>query len=410
MTRKLKRNWILEYSEAVDKLSEAPAAFNIWAAISTISAVLKKKVFIKRGIYDIYANLYVVLVGPPGVGKGLAIHPAHAFAKDTNPPLANYISDRVTAPRIIELLAKGFSTVTVNNGNLVGGVEASAILQASELPTFLGSSDWMLSFLCDSWDRGSFEYDTKNKGTHIVKNMCVSLIGACVPDFIRNLNKQGTPETAISGGFTARTIFVFAADKSKSLVWPQGFKDSAWGRQIQTNLANDIEHISKLGGEFTWLPSSMVIFERFYKSIAAKEDDSDVVRNFKARQNIHVLKTAMCFSAASRDDLVIDDYSINTSIALVDGVLKTLDITFRGVGESPLAEAMAKIMSYMERRGLCTRSQLIKDNYRHVTTEDLDRIIFTLHNINFMEGYTQNGRQYYRTLTPKQQAAAGLTP
>jgi hypothetical protein len=407
MPRKLKTNWVLAYSDAIDKLSEAPVAYNVWCSLSVISAVLKKRVWIKRGTYKIYPNQYIVLVGPPGVGKGTAIHPAHKFVKDSNPPLANYISDRVTAPKIIEKLAAGFNTVSVINGALVGGVEASAVLQATELPTFLGSSDWMLSFLCDAWDRGEFEYDTKGKGTHIVKGMCVSLIGACVPDFIRNLNRDSG--SAISGGFTARTIFVFANDKSKSLVWPSGFEDSASGKIIASDLQNDLEHISKLSGECTWTKTSAVLFERFYNSIKVEDDDSDVVRHFKARQNIHVLKVAMCLSAASRDDLIIDDYCIQTAIALVDGVLKTLDITFRGVGESPLAEATAKIMAYIDRRGLCTRAQMIKDNYRHVTTEDLDRIIYTLIGIHYMEGYIQGGKQYYKLLTAKQQQA-GIAP
>lgn len=395
--RKLKTNWVLSYSDAIDKLSEAPTSYNVWSALSVVSAVLKKRVWIRRGTYKIYPNQYIVLVGPPGVGKGTAIHPAHAFAKGTTPQMANYISDRVTAPKIIEKLSLGFQTTSVVNGQIVGGLEASAVLQATELSTFLGSSDWMLSFLCDAWDRGEFEYDTKGKGTHIVKGMCVSLIGACVPEFIRSINKDGA--TAISGGFTARTIFVFANDKSKSLVWPQGFEDSVKGKALAGDLQNDLEHISKLGGEFQFTKLGAVEFERFYNNIRIEDEDSDVIRHFKARQNIHVLKVAMCLSAAGRDDLLIDQYEIKTAISLVDGVKQTLDITFRGVGESPLSEATAKVMMYIEKKGICSRSELIKNTYRHCTTEDLDRIIATLTSINFVKGQSQNGSYYYRHIT-----------
>ena len=394
MPRKLKNNWILSYGDAVDKMSEAPTSFNIWCAVSVISAVMKKRTWIRRGLYKIYPNQYIVLVSPPGIGKGSAIHPAHSFVKDPKPMMANYMSDRITAPKIIENLAKGFASVSVVNGVIQNGLEASCVLQATELATFLGSSDWMTAFLCDAWDRGEFEYDTKGKGTHLIKDMCVSLIGACVPEFIRTINRDGA--NAINGGFTARTLFVFANDKSKSLVWPVGFDGNATTQKIAQDLAHDLTEIAKLNGEFTWTPTAKFLFEKFYNAVANREDDTDVVRHFKARKSTHVLKVAMCFSAAGRDDLVIDDYEINTAIALVNNVEQTLDITFRGVGESPLAEATARIQSYVERKGYVSRSEILRDNFRHITSEDLDRVLMVLESISFIKREIISGKLFYR--------------
>jgi hypothetical protein len=209
-------------------------------------------------------------------------------------------------------------------------------------------------------------------------------MAGCVPDFIRNLNKTGKPETAISGGFTARAIFVFASDKSKSIVWPQGFASTPEGKQLHADLVHDLEQIITLKGEYKWEPRAKFMFENFYRKVKIEDDDTDVIRNFKARQNIHVLKVAMCLSAASRDDLILDEYSVSTAIKLVQSVFDTLNITFRGVGESSLAEAMNRIMTYMERKGVCSRQSLVRDNYRHVTTDDLDRIIITLKQMGFL--------------------------
>jgi hypothetical protein len=395
MSKRRLANWILNYSEAVEKMSESPMAFNLWSALAVVGATMKKRTFVHRGMYKIYPNQYIVLVAPPGIGKGLAIHPALSFAKGCNPPLVNFMSDRITAPKIIERLAAGFPSTSIVGGAIVQGLEASACLQATELAVFLGSSDWMTQFLCDAWDRGEYEYDTKNKGTNIVTGMCVSLIGACVPEFVQSINRDRS--TAINGGFTARTIFVFAREKSKSIVWPHGFDDPRMAT-LKANLEHDLHQIAKLNGEFMFDKMAKVKFERFYSAIKIEEDDTEVVAHFKNRQAVHVMKTAMCLSAATRDDLVLDEYCVDTSIKLTEQVMSTLDITFRGVGESPLAEATARIQTYIERKAICSRSEILRDNHRHVVSEDLDRILIVLESIGFCERFTQGGKQFYKHL------------
>ena len=393
--RKLSTNWISAYAAALDPITEAPSAYVIWSAISVISAVLKKRVWVQRGTYKVFPNQYIVLVGPPGVGKGTAIHPAHSFIKDFKPQLSNYLSDRITAPKIIEKLANGFDAPQVLNGQVVVAKESTCCLQATELATFLGSSDWMTSFLCDTWDRNEFEYDTKNKGTSHIKDMCVSLIGACTPDFIRKINGTRNATDAINGGFTARTMFVFANEKSKKLAWPVALENTNGGKETIANLRHDLELISQVKGEFSFDQEAHFEWIKFYNSINHTDSDSDVVRYFKSRQDVHVMKVAMCLSAATTDALVIDRWCLTTAIALVKGVLDTLDITFRGVGESSLAEATAKIQLYIERKGVTSRSELVRDNHRHCTMEDLDRITNTLMQIGCLKTYTQGGRCYY---------------
>lgn len=393
--RKLNKNWISAYAEAISPITEAPDAYVIWSAISVISSVLKKKVWIDRGTYLIYPNQYIVLVGPPGVGKGTAIHPAHSFIKDYTPELSNYLSDRVTAPKIIEKLEQGFQTQAVIGGKIVVSTESTATIMATELSTFLTSSDWMTSFLCDTWDRNEFEYGTKNKGSNKIKNMCVSLIGACVPEFIRRINGHANASDAINGGFTARTIFVFANDKSKDLPWPMALRNTKDGAEIINKLREDLVTIAQLSGEYKLDKDSYHMWTDFYKSIKQQDSDSDVIRHFKSRQNIHVLKVAMCLSAATNDSLIIDRWCLSTAIALVQGVLDTLDITFRGVGESSLAEATAKVQMYMERKGSCSRRELIRDNHRHATVEDIDRILNTLVAIGIVTCHVRGNQQFY---------------
>ena len=65
-------SWIesfLEYTEILP----SPPLLRRWAAISYVAAALERKVWVRTMGSDLYPNLYTFLVGPPGVGKGVAI-------------------------------------------------------------------------------------------------------------------------------------------------------------------------------------------------------------------------------------------------------------------------------------------------------------------------------------------------
>jgi Protein of unknown function (DUF3987) len=401
--RVLSKNWILSYNEAINQISEAPSHYNIWAAIAVVSAVLKDHVYFSRGIYTINPNQYIILVGPPGVGKGTAIHPAFAFPLRLK--LINMLTDRVTAPKIIERLAEGWATLpmppilkTSPNGTGPPTMatqalkEAAAIIRSTELQTFLGSSDWMSQFLCDAWDRRDFEYDTKNKGTNVISGMCLSLIGACVPGFIQSLSKEQA--SVINGGFTARSVFVYANEKARSIEWPKSFNQIPGGIDIQQKLEDDLMAISQLRGEFTITDAAKSVFSNFYRSEAVRptNTDSDVMAHFKSRAHVHVFKVAMALSASNSDSLVIDYIDMQVAVTLVKQVAANLDRAFRGSGSNVLGEVTAKIQQFIEAKGVTTRKEILKHNHFDISSEDLNRVLYLLEEIDFITITVQGGQ------------------
>jgi Protein of unknown function (DUF3987) len=371
-------NWVFDYAKAINDVSESPLSYNIWSGISVISSTLKRNVFLHYKTFTLYPNQYIVLVGPPGIGKGVAMRDAHRFsARDK---LINYLSDRVTAPRIIERLFQGFTApLKVVKGQVTAGQKDSTVtLTSTELPTLIGSSDWMLTFLCDAWDKGEFDYDTRNKGSFKVEDMCVSLIGGCTPDFIRKIARNSSD--TVSTGFSARTLFIHAKEKSKCLPWAEGLRNNPLKKLVIDDLENRIQSISNLAGEFKFDPFAQRVFEDYYLTLTTSEDDSDVYRNFRSRQHIHVMKTAMALAAADSNlqvngSLYISKATLEKSIILVEEIAKGLDEIFRGVGESDVATGLARVQTYIERKGSVSFNQLVADNVRHVNYETIIKIL-----------------------------------
>ena len=379
-------SWLTDYMKTVDAVSEAPSRYTMWAGISVMSATLKNNIWLNYRQFKVYPNLYIALVGPPGVGKGEAIHPAHQLAKDKL--LVNYMSDRITAPRIIEKLFHGFTQTTqVKNGQvIIGAKDSTATLMSAELPTLLTSSEWMLQFLCDAWDRGTFDYDTRNKGSFTVTNMCVSLIGACVPDYIRKLNKDAN--ATVSSGFSARTVFVHATSPSKYLPWASSLVTSPLYIKEMQDLSDRLQLLSHVSGEVQMDHFAIDLFDDYVAALklSITPDDSDVYRNFKARQHIHLLKVAMTLAASDNPTgpIVITRAILGTAMHMIDDIAADVDDIFRGVGESDLSGPIARLQLYIERKGQVTYNQLVNDNMRFIDDGEMVRTLKILETIGFV--------------------------
>jgi hypothetical protein len=371
--RKLTGKWLDHYLDWT-KEDETHEQYRYWCGIAVLSAVLKNKVYFKRGKITVYPNQYIVLVGPPGCGKGAAIGPAVELGKKTGIP--HYLADRMSPEGIIDQLDKGFASVTATSqGGFMPVQERTTTIVSTELSTLLNGSDWIYSFLCDTWDKNEYQYTTKTKGQYLLKNMCVGLLGGCTPDFIRKMNKDGM--TAITGGYTSRNIYSFVNGKPKTKAFP-----NPTDKVLEDLLVEDLKHIGQIRGELKFEPMALANFigwfDIFYDPSNHNEFDSEVVQNFKARVWSHAVKLAICLSLSQNDSMVITLEHWKEAIGRVTDVLNTLDFTFRSVGESPLVEAQDRILRFIERRGYVSFSEILKYNYKHITAEDLERVLKVL--------------------------------
>ena len=397
MARQLRRSWLDAYLDYMSS-TENPTEFNLWSGVSAISSALKRRVFIWRNFVQFFPNQYIVLVGPPGIGKGSAIHPALAIVNAAD--AVNFLSDKITAEKIIARLADGFTKIvpsaTGNLGTLNIQQDHTATIVSKELPVFLSSSEWMHALLCQLWDENTFEYETKNKGSYKIENMCVGLLAGCVPDFIRMLSTNTM--AAITGGFTARTIFVYATEKSKLV-------SGGWGKpgvnlnKLKDELINDLTHITKLEGEFHFDPSAKALWDAKYAEHNKHDEfESDVTANFKSRLSSHIIKLSMTISIAECDTLMITASHLQRAMTMLEEVRDRVDIVFRSVGESPIAVGQERVRRYIFKRGLTDRSSILAATYKDVTDDQLTQIIYTpLHSGHIMEE-TQGSKILYKSL------------
>jgi hypothetical protein len=386
MARKVNGCWISEYFNTYKGISEAPHNFLIWSSIAVIAAVLKDHVWMDAGSFKCYPNMYVILTSPPGIGKGSAMNPALAMLKESK--AANVLTDRVTAQKIVEKMAIGFGALPISNTSSVTGntniilkTESACLLVSPELPNLLGSGDWMLTSLCSMWDQREFAYETKNKGSNIIENMCTSLLGGCVPEYIKGLGKVNS--SVVTSGFTARACFVYADKSSQRIPWAKSVESTPNGRLRVQNMTEDLTHISQISGEMAVTYGAQLVFANFYNKLRQTEEDTDVEANFKSRIKAHVFKVAMVFSASEGDDKIISESHMTRAILAVESVLGNLARAFRGFGDSDIAAATARVQSFIEKKGVTSRAEILATLHRNVSPETLERVLTVLKAIGF---------------------------
>src|SRR5271157_5790829 len=144
MPRKLRRDWITEYLSDITPATESPTKFHWWCAASAIAATVKRNVWIDRVKWKLYPNLYVVLVGRPGLGKGAAMNPAIALMKEAG--TVNILSDRVTMEYVLQKLSQGFPKMHTGPAqSLRLGTDASALIVSTELSVFITASQFSIT-------------------------------------------------------------------------------------------------------------------------------------------------------------------------------------------------------------------------------------------------------------------------
>lgn len=397
-------NWLTDYITWIAPTSEAPLDYHTWSALTAISATLRRHVFISRGTWKLYPNLFTVLVGRPGIGKGSAINPALTLLREA--ATVNLLSDRVTIEFVLEKLSKGwphFGTGQVP-GKIAIGIDHSCLILSRELSVFVTASQFTLPILTDLWDanEGDWIYGTRGKGEFKISDPCVCMLGGSTQEWLIS----SIPPSAIGGGFTRRVNFVVAYDREKLIPWPVVSSHS----NIRNDLISDLKEIGKLTGEFRFHPDTRPLFEAVYRDSVPLLYDDMATTSFKTSKWAQVSKLAMCFSAVRGDDLIISANDFQLASEAVESVAINVPRVFRGVGESELVKATTKILEFIEAKGFASRDEMLKAHWRDVTSDDLDRVLATLKEAYIIREYTQGRKTMYQAVEKPPGKSKGVTP
>jgi hypothetical protein len=322
---------------------------HFWSGVSALAGALRRKVWIDQTYFKWYPNFYICLVAPPGiVSKSTTVSVAMSLLRQV--PDVHFGPDVVTWPALLGAFAE--TTATFQHAGMEY-VMSPLTLESSEFGNLLNPQDKeMVDLLVSLWDgkAGVFEKRTKHSGNDKIENPWINLIACTTPSWIAG----NFPEYMIGGGFTSRTLFVYADSKSKYVAYP--------GRHVPKDmstraamLVHDLTHISQaLAGPYTLTEEAVAWGEAWYRrhyTTTPLALDTERFGGYVARKQTHIHKLAMILAASSSDEMLIRAEHLEIAAQMVTDLEPDMQFVFSKIGKSQVSQYVEKLVGYVQSKG-----------------------------------------------------------
>jgi len=365
MARKLD-NWLHAYAEYTEG-TESPPLFHLWVALGTIVAAAQRKLYMDAGYYQVYPNMFVILVSPAGRSRKST---ALRIGKRILRGIEEYGQEIHFSTQASSVAALVSQFARIQNKD-----HQSLSAYISELGSMLGSkSIEMTDFLTDIYDcNPDWDKQTVGRGLEKIEKPWFNLLAGTTPQWMgENLSK-----TAVEGGFVSRSIFVYE-DTRLRVAFPEITDDQ---RAIERALVHDLAHIAELKGQFDFSPSGREFYREWYEDQDHTMDVKDYrIAGYFERKQAHVLKVAMAVSLASSDKLELTPADIGTALAMLEDLEPGMYKAFSSVGKNIYSADQERIKIQIEgaRADGVPYKRILAANIHAIDKEQIDKILMTL--------------------------------
>ncbi len=143
-------------------------------------------------------------------------------------------------------------------------------------------------------------------------------------------------------------------------------------------------------GEYTFSKNALKAYEDWYLG----QEEGFVGRGcplgpmfdgYWARRPTHVKKMGMALSASRGSSFIVEEDDFKRALGILEQTEKRMPKVFAGIGRSRYAEDTDAILSYIKRKGVVTKEQLMRDFYRDVDSTALEAVVKVLMDMKIIE-------------------------
>lgn len=372
---------------------EIPRNYSFWSALGLLGATIHRKVMFLHGDIEIFAPLYVLLVGPQGNGKTTCCDFACGMFAKVCPDLEIGASTQ-SAEDIVTTMAKDtFIRCFTNSEGEQIEVRPYAFF-INEFKDFIAYNPTrMLNFLTNMYDRKIFKASTVKRGSENIINPSLSILGCENPEQLIGFMKNNI----VTGGFSRRIIIVYEPhyQEPKPFINIPAAARLAWS-EVETRL----QEVRKITGVFRWAESGRKFYEPWYreKHASMAKISNQVMRGYVSTKHIQLFKVCMLLDCCSDKPMfLMTDELLQHGLSFLDAIESNMPKLSLSSGRNVMVGPQQKILEMLETSdGWMTEKQLkrqieqeltpmeIMSVFRHL--EDTDQIVKRLFPVPNSEG------------------------
>lgn len=320
-------DWIEEFLAATEGTGR-PKLFRQWSAIATISAVLQRRVWVTTMGKAFFPNLYIIVVGPAGVGKSFALDYVMDFLAEL--PTLHVSATSVNFATLIDELADARVDVIDPTGH--AHTFHSLFICQSELGVLMPTYDTtIMNKLQQLWDsRTSKTGYSERRRTHRdgekteIHNPLLGMIAATTPSYLNST----LPPQAWDQGFISRCLFVFSGEASKKSI----FENTGVMSPDEFNSLNSrLKKINELWGEFTFTPAFRDSVDAWQQAEEPPRPDHPKLIHYLTRRISNVVKLSMISSVVRSRSLRLEEQDFLRARAWLIESEETIPDIFRSM-------------------------------------------------------------------------------
>lgn len=354
---------------------ESPNIYIDWTFYAMISASLQRRVAWQTQPHasppgTIFANTFIVFIGPPGVGKSSsarwAVHLFKEFGgfdklSEHTKRIIKVAPSSLTLEQLYRYMTLNANTVfKISGAEKIKGSDGKlfdpiymttplAFFCTEELGTlFRENTGDTVTFLQEGWDCHDFHRETKTQGVDFIPKMCISMLGAATPSWVQEVSKNGL----LKQGFSARTIFVWGEEK-RHLRFDYHY-DAPEQVEAWAALKTHVQKLTTLYGAARPSPEAEEWMLKWYEGggEVKRINHDKKLDDYYARKKVHLIKLAMlCHFAEDASTLVISVDAFKRALALLTHTEVSMHKALLGSGATnPAHAASERIKKCLEER------------------------------------------------------------